>query len=170
MNIKRYQIALVGRDICTSGFYNEVWKDDGGYEEGLTEHYTNYFIVAEDLKEDFMAKAMPGNNYAVESGDTLWTIAQEAYNNGAYWQQIYEANKRTIGPDPNTLTAGTVLYIPQVQGQATTYTVKAGDTLWLIAQHFYGNGESWQKIYDANKQVIGPDPNALHAGTELRIP
>ncbi len=117
-----------------------------------------------------MAKAIPGNNYAVEAGDTLWSIAQEAYNNSADWQKIYDANKGTIGPDPNSLTAGTVLYIPQLQGHTITYTVKAGDTLWSIAQYLYGNGESWQKIYDANKQVIGPDPNNLQAGMVLHIP
>jgi nucleoid-associated protein YgaU len=117
-----------------------------------------------------MAKAIPGNNYAVEAKDTLWSIAQEAYNNGADWQKIYDANKGTIGSDPNSLTVGTVLYIPQLQVQARTYTVKAGDSLWSIAQRFYGNGESWQKIYDANTQVIGPDPNALHAGMVLHIP
>ena len=117
-----------------------------------------------------MAKAIPGNNYAVEAGDTLWSIAQQAYSNGGYWQQIYDANKGTIGSDPNTLTVGTVLYIPQVQGYTPTYTVKAGDTLWSIAQHFYGNGEEWQKIYAANKQVIGSDSNTLRAGMVLRIP
>ncbi|MBA2393730.1 MAG: LysM peptidoglycan-binding domain-containing protein [Ktedonobacteraceae bacterium] len=117
-----------------------------------------------------MAKATPGNNYAVVAGDTLWSIAQQAYNNGDHWQQIYDANKGTIGSDPNSLKAGTVLYIPQVQGHTSTYTVKAGDTLWSIAQHLEGNGNAWQKIYDANKQVIGPDPNALHAGMVLHIP
>ena len=117
-----------------------------------------------------MAKAMPGNNYAVEAGDTLWTIAQEAYNNDADWQKIYDANKGTIGPDPHSLTVGTVLYIPQLQGQSRAYAVKAGDSLWTIAQRLYGNGESWQKIYDANKQVIGPDPIALQVGMVLHIP
>jgi nucleoid-associated protein YgaU len=117
-----------------------------------------------------MAKAIPGDNYAVQAGDTLWSIAQEAYGNGGYWQKVYDANKGAIGSDPNGLTAGTVLYIPQFQKQGASYTVKTGDTLWSIAQHFYGNGAGWQKIYAANEQVIGTDPNAVHAGMVLHIP
>lgn len=53
-----------------------------------------------------------------------------------------------------------------------TYTVQAGDTLSKIAQKFYGDGseQSWRKIYDANKAVIGPDPNQLQVGMILTIP
>ncbi|MDF5729627.1 MAG: LysM peptidoglycan-binding domain-containing protein [Rhizonema sp. PD38] len=53
-----------------------------------------------------------------------------------------------------------------------TYTVQAGDTLSSIAQKFYGDGseQSWRKIYDANKAVIGPDPNQLKVRMILTIP
>lgn len=34
------------------------------------------------------------------------------------------------------------------------YTVKSGDTLWAIATKYYGNGASYGKIYDANKDII----------------
>lgn len=34
------------------------------------------------------------------------------------------------------------------------YTVKSGDCLWLIAKKFYGDGNKWKKIYNANKSVI----------------
>ncbi len=45
----------------------------------------------------------------------------------------------------------------------TQYTVQAGDTLSIIAQKFYGDGSeaSWRKIYEANRAVIGNDPNQL---------
>ena len=36
----------------------------------------------------------------------------------------------------------------------TTYTVVSGDTLWGISKSKYGDGEQWQKIYDANKKTI----------------
>ena len=35
-----------------------------------------------------------------------------------------------------------------------TYTVKSGDTLWAIAQKYYGNGSKYTVIYDANKTII----------------
>jgi nucleoid-associated protein YgaU len=50
------------------------------------------------------------------------------------------------------------------------YTVEAGDTLRSIAQRVYGDAEQWRRIYDANRETIGPDPDTLNAGTRLRIP
>lgn len=50
------------------------------------------------------------------------------------------------------------------------YEVKAGDTLLLIAQQFYGDVAQWRKIYDANRDVIGADPDRLALGMKLKIP
>lgn len=51
-----------------------------------------------------------------------------------------------------------------------TYTVQPGDTLALIAQKFYGDGNLWQLIYDANRNTIGADYNQIQAGMVLVIP
>jgi nucleoid-associated protein YgaU len=50
------------------------------------------------------------------------------------------------------------------------YTVEAGDTLRSIAQQVYGDPAQWPRIYDANRETIGADPDTLSAGTKLRIP
>lgn len=50
------------------------------------------------------------------------------------------------------------------------YTVEPGDTLQTIAQRVYGDPDLWQRIYAANRDLIGPNPDALQAGTRLRIP
>lgn len=51
-----------------------------------------------------------------------------------------------------------------------SYTVKKGDSLWLIAKSVYGDGSKWQKIYTANKKVIGKNPNLIIPGQKLVIP
>ena len=48
-----------------------------------------------------------------------------------------------------------------------THTVVSGDTLSGIAQK-YGK-DSWKTVYEANKDVIGDDPNKIRAGMELKI-
>lgn len=45
------------------------------------------------------------------------------------------------------------------------YTVKDGDNLFDIAERL--NLTSWQALYEANKQTIGPNPNLIHPGQRL---
>jgi nucleoid-associated protein YgaU len=59
---------------------------------------------------------------------------------------------------------------PQPVGAATQYVVQPGDTLRSIALDQYGDAEMWQTIYQANRDTIGPNPDALVAGTTLQIP
>lgn len=53
--------------------------------------------------------------------------------------------------------------------QTKNYTVATGDTLWAIAKKYYGNGNDYTKIYEANKGKIS-NPNLIYTGQELVIP
>lgn len=53
---------------------------------------------------------------------------------------------------------------------AQSYTVVKGDCLWKIAKRFYGNGAKYTTIYDANRAVIGGNPNRIYPGQVLTIP
>lgn len=53
---------------------------------------------------------------------------------------------------------------------AQTYTVVKGDCLWNIAKKFYGNGSKYTVIYNANRSVIGGNPNLIYPGQVLTIP
>jgi len=59
--------------------------------------------------------------------------------------------------------------MPTVAPAAQTYRVVRGDSLWKIALQFYGDGQRWRDIYDANRDIIA-DPRLLRTGWELRIP
>lgn len=48
-----------------------------------------------------------------------------------------------------------------------SYTVKAGDTLWEIAEARYGTGFDWGKVLEANKDKVGFLPNGSQALIEV---
>lgn len=47
--------------------------------------------------------------YTVQSGDTLSAIAQQY---GISWQELYERNRDTVGPDPDRIQPGQNLVVP----------------------------------------------------------
>jgi nucleoid-associated protein YgaU len=57
-------------------------------------------------------------------------------------------------------------------GTIESYIVKAGDTLISIAERIYGDDpkRTFQDIYEANKDLIGDDPDQIKVGMTLKIP
>ena len=53
--------------------------------------------------------------------------------------------------------------------QTNIYTVEAGDDLSKIAQHFYGDGDAWERIFAANRDQL-TDPDDIEPGLMLKIP
>ena len=61
-----------------------------------------------------------------------------------------------------------------VQGGASStaakvYVVVSGDSLSKIAKREYGNASEWNRIYDANRDLLN-DPNKIYPGQKLKIP
>lgn len=52
-------------------------------------------------------------------------------------------------------------------GESTTYTVKAGENLWSVANNVYGNAGYWRTIAEANG-ITSKTP--LSPGRKLKIP
>jgi len=133
--------------------------------------------------------AAANQTYKVQHNDTLSSISDHFYKTTTKWKLIYDANKAKIGADPGKLKDGMELVIPGVAATASTgaapapeapgqaaaggkYVVASGDTLTSIAQKQYGSATkaNIDRIYQANKAKIGPDPDDLKVGTELVIP
>ncbi|MBO7080450.1 MAG: peptidoglycan-binding protein LysM [Neisseriaceae bacterium] len=49
------------------------------------------------------------------------------------------------------------------------YTIVKGDNLSKIAKKFYGDPNQYNKIFEANREVI-KDPNLIYPGQKIRIP
>jgi len=52
---------------------------------------------------------------------------------------------------------------------ARRHVVVRGDTLFGLAQRYYGDRARWRDIYNANREIL-PNENSLAVGMELRIP
>ena len=60
--------------------------------------------------------------------------------------------------------------VPEVNPKSNgTHVVQPGDTLWAIAKKYYGNGNQYTKIFNANKDKI-KNPNLIYPGQQLVIP
>lgn len=50
-----------------------------------------------------------------------------------------------------------------------THVVVSGDTLSKIAQKYYGDAALYDKIFQANRDIL-KDPNKISVGQKLKIP
>lgn len=55
-----------------------------------------------------------GRTYTVESGDTLWAIAQKVYGSGGKYMKIFEANTSLL-ESPDKIFPGQELVIPDLE-------------------------------------------------------
>lgn len=67
--------------------------------------------VVEEKKEVEGQIRVATKDYVIQSGDTLWGIAQREYADGKQWKRIYEFNQDVIR-DPNRPKKGTKIKIP----------------------------------------------------------
>ena len=118
----------------------------------------------------------PGENYS--------TIAKAVYGDSRHYLAIEKANPDI---DPTRMKPGTVIKLPDpatVKGRdsgaesddtrvvdlAKEYRVKPNDSLHKIAVERYGSSAMVDKIYELNKDRIGPDPAKLKLGMILKMP
>ncbi|HUP19657.1 MAG TPA: LysM peptidoglycan-binding domain-containing protein [Gemmatimonadota bacterium] len=83
---------------------------------------------------------------------------------------LFDRDKDKEKPDFSNVESGASSTAPEpTESQSGTYVVQKGDTLWAIAERFYGNGSEWPKIHEANRDRI-EDPDMIQPGWELTIP
>jgi nucleoid-associated protein YgaU len=101
------------------------------------------------------------HTYTVAAGDTLSSISVHFYGDATHVPMLAAVNEIA---NPNVISVGQVLIIPDL---SHTYTVAAGDTLFAIAQQFYGHGTLFGFIAEVNGLT---NPSAISTGQVLIIP
>ena len=121
--------------------------------------------------------------YTIQKGDILGRIAQEQMGS-AKPRYIEELKRANPGVDEQHLIPGETLVIPVITDTAAVdepkqdlpsgariHLVGAGDSLWKIADHHYGNGSELNRIVDANRDLLRDGQNSvLSVGMKLVIP
>jgi nucleoid-associated protein YgaU len=79
------------------------------------------------------------------------------------WDQIKE-----IDSDFSDLTAE--LRVDPNAPETTEYEVKAGDSLWKIAEKHLGNGNEYMQIFYANRDKMQSPQSVIHPGDKLKVP
>ena len=68
----------------------------------------------------------------------------------------------------NTGSSNATISTANGTAEVVEYTVEAGDTLWKIAQKYYGSGTYWTKLYADNADTIS-NPDKIYVGQKIKI-
>ncbi|MFE4861490.1 LysM peptidoglycan-binding domain-containing protein [Streptomyces sp. NPDC056670] len=139
---------------------------------------------------------------AVRPAESLWSIAEHLTGHGELYTKIATANEGRTMADGTTfrtnapIQPGWILQLPadlplldpalhtqtaqtapaNPAGAPHRDTVRAGDSLWTIAEREYHDGARYQEIFDANRNKPQPTggslthPDELEVGWSLDIP
>lgn len=98
--------------------------------------------------------------------DPSWSVADPAVET-VVGEMASESAPERPTPEPGQLQEQPAIEVAAPAHQ--TYTVQEGDTLSAIAQRFYGDANTYSRIFDANRDKLD-DPNLIQPGQELVIP
>lgn len=119
----------------------------------------------EKIKEHIEQNNPGINNLEITVKDGVANIKGEADDPSAFEKVILMAGN-TLGI--SEVRADELVTPPQTV-EVKFYEIIKGDSLWKIAQNFYGDGNQHPKIFAANREVI-KDPDLIFPGQKIRIP
>jgi len=125
----------------------------------------------------------PGKNEADAISERLTRVFKDRlsdlkveYDKGAV--TLYGTCDTQSTKEKVILIAGNIQGVATVNGdnlmappgeEVEFYTIVSGDTLWKIAQKYYGKGSRYPEIFEANKEVI-KNADLIYPGQRIRIP
>lgn len=123
------------------------------------------------LTGKYMSMAMSIEELSfTESGGDIGTldvsIKMKQYNKAQAKQLVVSSNNKVkLPPAQSARPAPHPVQVPQ----SITHKVVKGDTMYIIARKYLGNGARWPEIYKLNKAKV-KDPQRIDPGLVLQIP
>ena len=134
----------------------ETWQNNGTKLRYIvTDTYTNIPVMI----NSFTYQEQDG------TGDVYFNLSLVEYKE-------IKLNKTTTENSNNNTTNRPTENAPKTNGENKTHKVVKGDSLWSIAQKYYGDGSKYPKIKEANKSKYPSlsKNNIIYTNMELVIP
>lgn len=96
--------------------------------------------------------------------------AQSAATNNAVADALRQAQEAAKAQEVAKAEAAKAEAAKAEAAAEQRYTVQGGDTLGKISARFYGDAAQWRRIYEANRAIIGNNPDVISVGQEFVIP
>ena len=122
------------------------------------------------MKAKYQAVLDLGETLNIQNGDVkeedgqlkVWGTAKTPYEKNLLWDKIKEIG----GENPTDIMADISVADDSVFHR---HTVKSGETLGKIAQHYYGDAMKYKEIFAANSDIL-KNPDLIYPDQELIIP
>lgn len=121
-----------------------------------------FAVTGTPVADDVTIRSFPYREQAGSPGDVYFELELKQYMH-------VEFRKVETSPAGDKVRTDGGAKRPDFRTSPKAYVVVPGDSLWKIAQRTLGNGDRWKEIYEANRQTIGKNPNALQPGQKLVI-
>lgn len=132
------------------------------------------------------AKLFGGGAHAATSDDIKKEVEHHGFNSRDLKFEVQGDKVKVSGKaatqeeaEKIALSIGNTIGVSQVDtsslqvqkpgAEAQIYTVQKGDSLWKIAEKFYGDGSKYPEIVKANSPPV-KNPDLIQPGWVLRIP
>ncbi|BCX14174.1 MAG: hypothetical protein KatS3mg085_706 [Candidatus Dojkabacteria bacterium] len=141
---------------------NDNGNDGDKVEEYSLANDKEQQIDTEKPREEDALEIEKMENQNEDSLDTIAEATESDKNSNEKEEETGAISAESSTPETSETT------------QNRTHVVSRGDTLWDLAQNYYGSGFEWVKILEENKAMIGFLPNGEQAlifpGQVLVIP
>ena len=133
----------------------------------LKQKYQTVLTTADNERIQFQNLHVQDNKLFIRG------IAPSDEAKNKFWDQI-----KLVNPNQDDITADISVDSSRAMGAAAgggqgsggqTYEVKSGDNLSKISKQFYGDANAYNKIFEANRNILN-DPNKIQPGQTLVIP
>jgi len=132
--------------------------------------YSQNFQIIMAVKDKYQNVLDLGEKMGVRDGKVeeangilrMWGTVENNYEKDQLWDSI----KAIGGSHPTDIVVDIQVSNP---GVYATHTVKKGESLSLIAKHYYGDLMKYKQIFEANRDQLD-NPDKIEVGQVLTIP